>query len=334
MPSEKDVEEWGMQKDRYIEVCRAMVASGAMCYEGREGDDLRDEDFFCEVAGDGSIIPFAGVVFKRPADASVDGRGAVAEEQQFEEYENSEVASQESLKSKASCNKKEGKGKNPQQYLSFPSGDVHKPLSQAAAEMLMVDKRAEACYRCITANNLPQKYASKPPEMWLKWYRILEDEYADRLSQALGLQQPAPEKRRTAVYAASTGALSEASSAHLACEEEELEEGTPRESPIQLQAAGTESVLGAMTPVTTVAREQINQLQLDQAWEELRQYQGDLERRDLVLTERRTVVAREEYNIRNKEAEVRKLENAVEQNRMIMKRDWDQREDAWKDELA
>ncbi len=40
MPSEKDVEEWGMEKERYIGECRAMVASGAMCYEGREGDDL------------------------------------------------------------------------------------------------------------------------------------------------------------------------------------------------------------------------------------------------------------------------------------------------------
>ncbi len=64
MLSEKDVEDWGMEKERYIEVCRAMVASGAMCYEGREGDDLRDEDFFCKVAGDGSIVPFAGVTFK------------------------------------------------------------------------------------------------------------------------------------------------------------------------------------------------------------------------------------------------------------------------------
>ncbi len=73
MPSEKDVEEWGMEKEWYIEVCRAMVASGAMCYEGREGDDLRDVDFFCEVAGDGSIVPFTGVTFKRAADTSVEG---------------------------------------------------------------------------------------------------------------------------------------------------------------------------------------------------------------------------------------------------------------------
>ncbi len=76
----------------------------------------------------------------------MDGSGAAAEEKQLEELERSEVSSQESLKSKASQNKIEGKSKHPQQYLSYPSGDVHKPLSQAAAEMLTVDERAEACY--------------------------------------------------------------------------------------------------------------------------------------------------------------------------------------------
>ncbi len=194
MPSEKDVEEWGMKKDRYVEVCRAMVVSSTMCYQGREGDDLSDEDFFCELAGDGSIIPFTGVMFKRPADASADGRGAEMEEQRSEELDKSEAASQESSKSEISQTKKEGRGKNPQQYLSFPAGDIRKPLSQAAAEMLTVDRRAEACYRYITANNLPQKYTSKPPKMWLRWYKISEEEYAEGLSQALGLEQPASEK--------------------------------------------------------------------------------------------------------------------------------------------
>ncbi len=122
--------------------------------------------------------------------------------------------------------------------------------------------------------------------------------------------------------------------AHLTLEDDQQEEVTPSASQIQLQAVGAESVLGATTPVTTVTKETINQLQLDQAWEQIRRHQEELERRDLTLTERRTVVAQDEYDVRAKEAEVRKLENAVEQNRAIMRKDWDQRETAWKEELA
>ncbi len=105
-------------------------------------------------------------------------------------------------------------------------------------------------------------------------------------------------------------------------------------SQIHLHAGGTESVLGATTPLTTVTQGAMSQLQLDQAWAEIRQYKENLERRDLALMERRTIVAQEEYDVRAKEAEVRKIENAVEQNRAIMRRDWDQRENAWKQELA
>ncbi len=258
----------------------------------------------------------------------------MADEKQTEDLEISEVSSQESLKSKGPQNKKEGKGKNPQQYLSFPLGDMRKPLSQAAAEMLTVDKRAEACYRCITANNLPYKYASKPPELWLKWYRLSEDEYMDGLSQVLGLEQPALEQRQTLEYAASVGTVPGTSNAHLAVEDYEQGDIMLMVSQIHLQARGTESALGAMTPLTTVTQGTMNQLQLDQAWAEIRQYRENLERRDLVLMERRTDIAQEEYDVRAKEAEVRKTENAVEQNRAIMRRDWDQRENAWKEELA
>ncbi len=100
MPSEKDVEQWGMEKNHYVEVCRAMVAIGTMCYEGREGDDLRDEDFFYKFVEDGSIVPFAGVTFKRAADTSAEGKEAAAEEIQTEDFEETEVSSQESMRSR------------------------------------------------------------------------------------------------------------------------------------------------------------------------------------------------------------------------------------------
>ncbi len=42
----------------------------------------------------------------------------------------------------------------------------------------------------------------------------------------------------------------------------------------------------------------------------------------------------EEYNIRNKQAEIKKDETVIMQNRAILRQDWNQRENAWKEELA
>ncbi len=119
----------------------------------------------------------------------------------------------------------------------------------------------------------------------------------------LGLQQPAPKERWTLTHAASAGTLPEASNAHLAVEEDGQSDRTPNANNIHMQARGIVSALGATTPLTTVTQGAMDQLQLEEAWEQIRQVRVNLERRDLALTERRTVIMQEEYDIRNKQAD-------------------------------
>ncbi len=108
----------------------------------------------------------------------------------------------------------------------------------------------------------------------------------------------------------------------------------PNADQIHLQARETGPALGAMTPLTTVTWEAMDQLQLDEAWEQIRQNRENLERRDLALTQRRTVVMEEEYNIGNRKVEFKKEEAAVMQNCTILKQDWAQQELAWKEKLT
>ncbi len=53
-----------MEKARYIEVCKAMVTNGTMCFVGKEMDEVQEADFFCELDEDGEAIPLIGVEFK------------------------------------------------------------------------------------------------------------------------------------------------------------------------------------------------------------------------------------------------------------------------------
>ncbi len=75
-----------------------------------------------------------------------------------------------------------------------------------------------------------------PPELWLKWYRLTEEEYTDGLNQMLDLQQPALKQKWTLTHAASAGTLPEASNAHLAVEEDSQSDRTPKANQIHLQA--------------------------------------------------------------------------------------------------
>ncbi len=110
MPSEKDVEQWGMEKGRYIEVCRAMVASEAMCFMEKGAGEIQESDFFCEMDDNGEVIPFAGVEFKRTADTLAKGDEDLELESEGQlQSVGAESSSQEILIS----NKTEKRGQSP-----------------------------------------------------------------------------------------------------------------------------------------------------------------------------------------------------------------------------